>query len=81
MERPFEVRTPYMVHCVEHGGVYLSREEYRQQLIRANDTWRCPMCGRSASWDDDNYEEMMEELYPEAQHVDEVLTPEAEELK
>jgi hypothetical protein len=39
------------------------------------------MCGRSASWDDDNYEEMMEELYPEAQHVDEVLTPEAEELK
>lgn len=62
-----EQRSPYKVHCPKHGGVYLTYEEYMLQLIRADETWHCPACGTAAVWDDDNYEEMMELLYPEPQ--------------
>lgn len=51
--------TPWAVYC--HGGyghprpcglVFLTREQYGQQLAQADAHWRCPRCGALASWDD-----------------------------
>jgi hypothetical protein len=58
-------RTQYAVTCLGpfdlpgngHGLVYLTKEEYIQQLDRPDSTWRCPICHYDAIWDDDNYED------------------------
>lgn len=50
------VATPWAVNCDYHGLVFLSNHGYNQQMNRANNTWRCPMCGHESYWDDDNYE-------------------------
>ena len=55
--------TPYAVYCMGHdygvgidpgcGLVFLTDEQYGQQLAMPNYTWRCSNCGHEASWDDD----------------------------
>lgn len=60
-------RTPYAVHCPgadvgvgvtqADGLVYLTNDEYAQQMRAADYRWRCPLCGSDASWDDGNYEQ------------------------
>lgn len=54
--------TPYAVICKTHGRVYLTKEEYEYQLMRANARWQCPRtaCGRTSEWDDETYERHME---------------------
>lgn len=53
--------TPWAVRCPEHGQVYLTSHEYRRQLARADVRWWCPICGLVCDWDDDNYEEWLEQ--------------------
>lgn len=51
--------TPYAVLCVEHGRVYLTPRNYDSQMRKADDLWRCPICGSASEWDDLNYEQRM----------------------
>jgi hypothetical protein len=64
--------TPYAVKC--HGDsvpevgscgiVYLQREGqhgYLWQMNNPNNGWYCPNCGSTATWQDDIYEEAMED--------------------
>lgn len=64
-------RTPYAVNCYGdddiafrgHGLVYLTNEEYKQQMSNPNRTWMCPLCGFGETyWDDENFEEHLNEL-------------------
>ena len=48
--------TPWQVICREHGAVSLTQEQYEYQMSRVDSLWKCPHCGASAQWDDDNYE-------------------------
>jgi hypothetical protein len=52
-------RTPYAVLCDDHGQQFLTEQQYRQQLNRPDSLWACPRCGKSAHWDDDEYEAAM----------------------
>ncbi|HUU95091.1 MAG TPA: hypothetical protein VM487_05075 [Phycisphaerae bacterium] len=54
------VPTPYRVHCWTHGAIYLTEREYTRQMWNADSLWKCPDCGGSATWDDNNYEDRME---------------------
>lgn len=59
--------TPYAVLCTEGfiegtegcGLVYMTEACYEAQVMRPNSLWRCPRCGNSAQWDDDNYEKAL----------------------
>ena len=63
MGRESEKPTPYATNCrYGCGKVYMTREFYMRQMMAADSRWRCARCGEEASWDDDNYEEHMEEL-------------------
>lgn len=42
--------------CRDHGHQGISDQEYRRQLDRPDDLWKCPICGQAATWDDDRYE-------------------------
>jgi hypothetical protein len=44
----------YGVICQTHGLRELSEQQYQRQLVRINEVWRCPQCGRAAEWDDDS---------------------------
>ena len=62
-------KTPWAVICngsppefPGHGKVFLTEEEYREQMMRPDSTWRCPLCGEYAWWDDDNYEEYINKM-------------------
>lgn len=68
---PSNERTPYAVHCAgidpgegfgscTIGLVYLTEEEYNQQMNAPNRTWRCPKCGGDAYWSDSNFESYFE---------------------
>lgn len=60
--------TPWGVHCQgvdpEVGAgpcndgkiIYLIEAAYLEQLRMPDVLWRCPRCGASAWWDDDNWE-------------------------
>lgn len=50
--------TAYAVNCPEHGIVYLTDEEYSQQMNDADARWECPraLCGRVAEFNDTIYE-------------------------
>lgn len=54
--RVSEKPTPYLVHCREHGQVFLTEAEYTRQMDNPDNGWTCPHCGADAGWDDDNYE-------------------------
>ena len=57
--------SPYAVLC-SHGlshvrqRCYLTAEQYDQQMSRPDSTWRCPVCGDEAQWDDQNYVEKID---------------------
>ena len=42
--------------CNNGGLLYLTEQEYDRQRNNPTDLWRCPRCGGLADWDDDNYE-------------------------
>ena len=48
--------TPWAVICRNHGQQFLTEEQYERQLDRPDSLWTCPVCGDSATWDDDNFE-------------------------
>ena len=62
-------RTAYAVFCygdpsIGHmgcGRVFMTRDQYMQQMSRPDSTWRCPECNFEADFDDDNYEEIIED--------------------
>lgn len=39
--------------CGNNGLVFLSEEEYSQQMRSPNSRWQCPKCLSLADWDDD----------------------------
>lgn len=51
--------TPWAVRCECNDGelVYMTLREYHKQLAKIDALWKCPRCGRSATWDDVNYEQ------------------------
>lgn len=55
------MNTPYIVHCPQHGGQILSNEEYMAQLRMPDASWCCPECGGIAWFDDQNYENYLQE--------------------
>lgn len=61
MEAISDKPTAYAIRCPNHGQVFLTKEGYDVQMNRANSRWACPMCGESASWDDNNYDAFNEE--------------------
>ena len=54
------LRTPYAISCPNDGLVYLSYEQYDQQMNQPDNRWQCPICRELSYWDDDNYEEFCE---------------------
>lgn len=56
--KPVEIicGTPWAVRCPRHGKVLLTRRQYNDQMKLADLQWRCPICRKPASWDDDHYE-------------------------
>jgi len=58
--RTSQEATPYAVRCPKHGRVFLTQAEYTRQMCIANELWICPLCNRSAQFDDDNYESFVE---------------------
>ncbi len=59
------VPTPYSVICegpydlpdvAGCGHVFLTKQEYINQMNRPDSTWRCPHCGSEAAFDDVNFE-------------------------
>ena len=46
----------YAVHCPTHGEQGLTEDEYKEQMDRPGDVWKCPICGRPSQWDDGRYE-------------------------
>jgi hypothetical protein len=57
-----ETRTPYAVDCIgllpgfSCGKTYLTEKGYMHQMAFADATWKCPICGGDAYFDDDNFE-------------------------
>ena len=58
--------SPYAVLCT-HGKripaerCYLTRQEYTEQMCHPDALWACPVCGRQATWDDENYEKWLDQ--------------------
>lgn len=50
------VRTPWAVHCKQHGLVYLTEEEYSRQLMMPDYTWVCPLDGKVAHFSSTNFD-------------------------
>jgi len=60
--------TPYAVICSQHNRQFLTEKQYDDQMWLADSPWRCPVCRRSAEWDDDWYEEHILDQPAEAEH-------------
>lgn len=58
---PSETKTPWAIKCLNHDKVFLTYEEYMFQLSRPDRFWECPICKDLAIWDDDNYENYLNE--------------------
>ena len=54
-------RMKYAVICREHGSVELTEEQYEAQMLEPDACWFCPQCGGRALWDDDVYEQWLED--------------------
>ncbi len=67
-------RTPYAVLCDDHGQQFLTEKEYVHQMRRSNALWRCPICGESAYWDDDEYDATFDEKGPDVDETDRQAT-------
>jgi hypothetical protein len=55
-ERVSSVPTPYAVICPTHGQVFLTHDEYINQMCKPDSLWKCPIDGMVCSFDDKNYE-------------------------
>lgn len=51
--------TPYLVECPSHGRVYLTVSEYTRQLSLGDEPWTCPLDGREAQFNEENYKQIM----------------------
>lgn len=56
------IPSPHAVICKVHGQQFLTKVQYSQQLMQADDYWYCPICGKTAEWDDYNYD-MYDDTY------------------
>ena len=53
------------IDCPQHGYQSITEQYYDQQMIRANQPWRCPICARSSEWiDQDDMEDSWNEGPP-----------------
>lgn len=60
-EAPHEKPTDkYAVICNVHGRTFLTQAEYDRQMNSPGSTWSCPVCGRSAHFDDATFEAAVE---------------------
>ena len=57
----FVKATPWAVLCPTHGRVFLTKLHYDKQLSEVDARWSCPRCGALAEWDDDNYEQYLDD--------------------
>lgn len=60
------MRTPTRVAyagilCRLHGKVDIDQRNYQEQMDSVSSPWTCPICGATAEFDDNRYEE----LHPE----------------
>ena len=63
-----ETPTPYAVIChgeawgPEHacGRTYLTTKGYDHQMSFPGVTWKCPICGANAEFDDDTFDDAMD---------------------
>jgi hypothetical protein len=62
------VKMPYAVICPLHKQVFLTSEQYEEQMYRINALWRCPMCNQIAAWDDKNFEDFFSD--PEFEQIE-----------
>lgn len=53
--------TPYRLICPEHGGIFLTEAQYYEQLLNADERWKCPTCDSICEFDDDHFEKSLEE--------------------
>lgn len=53
--------TPYATYCYDCGLVCMTKEWYREQMSRPDSKWVCARCGQTAEWDDETYEDWLEE--------------------
>ena len=51
-----EAMSSFAIICPLHGRVFLSHEEYDEQIRDTYAVWKCPRCGKSALFDDELYE-------------------------
>jgi hypothetical protein len=51
------IQTPWMITCPNHGQVFLTSEEYMDQMYQPDTFWECPICGESSEWNDENYDQ------------------------
>ena len=59
--RESAVPCSWAIICRKHGQVFLTRAEYSRQSGLVDRLWTCPRCGRKSNWDDDNYEEFLDQ--------------------
>ena len=61
MSKPFILgENEAVVICPDHGQVVLPKSDYMYQLSRPDSFWKCPLCGTTSAWDDDNYDAWVE---------------------
>lgn len=53
--------SPFAVICPDHGQVFLTEDEYIEQLTNADERWYCPLCFILAEFDDENYSKHFED--------------------
>lgn len=56
--------TPWAVICPAHERVFLTESQYNAQIMRPNDRWTCPICGKVSDWDDDTFERYLDRQVP-----------------
>jgi Fe2+ or Zn2+ uptake regulation protein len=52
--------TRYAVICPNHGQVFITFEEYMEQLDKPDSFWKCTKCNQISEFDDNNYESIDE---------------------
>jgi rubrerythrin len=56
----------YAVVCKKHGPQGMDYKAYMEQLSKAGDVWKCPICGDPAMFDEDRYENPPSDLFTDA---------------
>lgn len=50
--------TRWMLHCPNHGKVYLTEVEFDRQVGSKDEDWICPVCREPSEFDMENYKEL-----------------------